>query len=146
MKKLIILFLSLISVIINNQFNIRMNREYIDKLVRCKRVGKLIKLCDDNLYYWSTDDYRYLFQMLNITSCLLLQKFMYYHDVIHNYINYFFDKILIPQHFAFFENNLSYNINIKCSRYQEDILTRKIKIYTSDINTLDSIQQVKCIN
>lgn len=37
-----------------------MNREYINKLIKCRRVGKLIKLCDDNLYYWSEDDYDYL--------------------------------------------------------------------------------------
>ena len=41
-------------------YRIIMNREYINKLIKCRRVGKLIKLCDDNLYYWSEDDYDYL--------------------------------------------------------------------------------------
>lgn len=42
----------------------RFNSEYIQKLIKCKRIGKIIKLIEDNLYNWSNDNYESIFRCL----------------------------------------------------------------------------------
>lgn len=102
-----------------------MNREYIDKLVKCKRVGKLIKLCNDNLYKWSVNDYRYLCKVCidNRPKFKLLTSYMYFNKEIYNCVNYYKDKICIPVVFIKPEISTDYD---RCSRNQNDILLKKI--------------------
>lgn len=37
-----------------------MNRDYVIHLMDCKRIGKLIKLLNDNIFNWSDDDFKYI--------------------------------------------------------------------------------------
>lgn len=41
-----------------------MNYYYVERLIDCKRVGKLIKLIKDNEFNWSISDYKYLFSIV----------------------------------------------------------------------------------
>lgn len=42
----------------------KFNTTYIKKLIKCKRIGKIIKLIENNLYNWSDDNYVYVFRSL----------------------------------------------------------------------------------
>lgn len=52
----------------------KMNRLYISKLLKCNRVGKVIRLIRDNVYVWSVNDFEFV-----ILACKLCCHYICHH-------------------------------------------------------------------
>lgn len=71
-----------------------MNREYIKKLFKNGRIGKIIKLMSDNVFNWSIDDFEHMLRLSKTTG---------HYDIFYHIAK----KCLY--------NNLKYDINIDIS-------------------------------